>query len=131
MLALLAALVIRGDQSQDALAAVNALSTALSNGDAAAAMAPFDKSFAQYDTLAAYLGNLAASYLITNEADIVDENDEADKTTFVFDWTLTLRNESTEQAFQRHGKVNVTVAKRGGVWKIIAFSPVSLFSPQM
>lgn len=130
LISVLAATLISADQAQDALGAVNRMTTALADNDAGAAMDAFDKSFPQYDTLAAYFGNLTASYLITNEAGIVDEQGEPNKTVLTFDWTLTLHSQSTDETFRRSRQVTVTVVKKSRDWKIVAFSPIALFNPQ-
>lgn len=131
ILSLFSAALVLGDQSQDALRAVNAMSTALSDNDPVGAMAPFDKEFSDYNTLAAYFGNLTASFLITNEADVLDESDEPGRTVLTFDWTITLRSQSTDETLRRREHVKVVVIRRDDRWKILSLSPISIFSPQV
>ncbi len=122
---------LRADQAQDALQVIGRMTSALGDNDAAGAMSVFDPSCPQYNDLSNALSNLVASYLLTNEADVMDEVDKPNQTTLVLDWTLTLRSQSSDQSVQRRQEVHVRLARNANSWKIVEFAPVSLFSPQM
>lgn len=128
---LLAGLVIcaRADQAHDVLDVVNRVSTALTANSAAEAIAPFDKSTPSYDRLAADFSNLTSAYSITNEADVVDEQDQDNESTLVFDWTLTLQNENGVTSARRQERVTVRLIRKGKRWQIVELTPLSLFDP--
>lgn len=128
---LLPGVALRADQAQDALQIIGQMTSALGDNDAVAAMSVFDPACPQYNELSNCLSNLVTSYLLTNEADVVDEDEKPDRTSLVLDWTLTLRSQSTDQSVQRRQEVHVALAKRKGTWKIVTFSPTSLFSPNL
>jgi hypothetical protein len=129
-LALVAAVVVRAaDNSVEALRAVNRVTTALSDGDAAGAIAPFDKSCPDYEKLSEYFGALTNAFAITNEADLSDEQDSDDSASLTFEWTLTLASNASAETIRRQQQVKVEVARRGDQWRIINLSPVSFFSP--
>ena len=118
------------DPPQDVLRAANQVTTGLADNDAKASMDAFDSSFADYGTLASYFQNLTASYYITNEADVVSEEDGPIETKLVLDWTLTLRSQGTDDTVQRRRQVNVVLKRKNNRWMIVGFSPIGLFDPQ-
>jgi hypothetical protein len=118
------------DQAHDVLQVINHVTTALSASDPADAMAPFDKSFPDYNKLSAYFSNLTSSYAIGNEADVVEETDSDAETKLLLDWTLTLENENSGASLRRHGQVEVRLVRKGGRWKIVELAPLDLFDPQ-
>ncbi len=131
LLMLVAASAMMADQAHDVLHVVNNLTTALGDNDAPEAMSYVDRSFAGYDRMAADLGNLTAGYSISNEADVIDEDDTADESKLTLDWSLTLRSQGTGQTVSRHEQVLVRLVCKGKRWKIVDFAPLKLFDPQM
>jgi hypothetical protein len=119
------------DQAHDVLQVVNRVTTALTANDPAEAMAAFDKSFVDYETLSTYFSNLTSSYAITNEADVVDETDTDSETKLTLDWTLTLENEQSGQSRQRREQVHLRLLRKGNSWKIVELTPLKLFDPQV
>ena len=113
------------------LRTVNQVATALADNDAAEAIRHFAASMPERETLRQYFDNLAASYNISCEADIVDEQDTPTTANLTLDWTLTLQNRSTDATVRRRQQVQVRLSLAKGEWTIVALAPLSLFSPQM
>ncbi len=120
---------IRADRTADVRADLGSIATALSAANPADAMTPFDKSFPDYDKLANYFQGLNA-FQVQNEVDIVDEQDTGTETKLTVDWTLTLTDLGTNSTERRTGEINVRLVSKKGKWKIVDFSPISLFNPQ-
>ena len=117
------------DQAHDVLQAINRVATALTDGDPAGAMAPFDKSYPSYATLQKNFIGLMAAYQLVNEAAITDEQDSADGTTVTMQWTLNLMNKSTGAILTRDAELHIRLHSESGKWKIVEFSPTDLFDP--
>jgi hypothetical protein len=117
------------DQAHDVLQAINRVATALTDGDPAGAMAPFDKSYPSYAILQKNFIGLTAAYQLTNEASVTDEQDSADDATLTMQWTLNLTNKSTSATLTRSAEVHVRLHSENGKWKIVEFSPTDLFDP--
>lgn len=128
---LLFALPASPDQSSDIRAALQRIATGLSEGNPADALKEFDPSFPNYDRLRDDFEGLTAGYQLTNEINIVDEQDTPNQTDAVVDWTLTLGN-LTNPGIQdsRNQRIQVRFVRRKNHWKIIEFSPIDLFNPQ-
>jgi hypothetical protein len=130
ILLLVSVTLCRADQAHDVLQVINRVTTALTANNPADAIAPFDKSFAGYETLADYFANLTSSYAVSNEADIVDETDSGNETKLTLDWTLTLQNERVGTSEQRREQVQVRLVRKGNRWVIADLSPLNFFAPQ-
>ena len=126
---LVAAVPVCADRAADVRAAVSYVATALTSGNPADAMTPFDKSFANYEKLSNYFQGLSA-YQVNNEVNVVDEQDTDTESKVVVNWTLTLTDLGTDATEQRTGEIHVHLALKGGKWKIVDFAPISLFDPQ-
>jgi hypothetical protein len=109
---------------------INRVTTALTANNPAEAIAPFDKSFAGYATLAEYFINLTSAYSISNEAEAVDETDSTDETKLTLDWTVTLQNERIGTSERRREHVQVRLVRRGSRWVIVELSPLNFFAPR-
>lgn len=118
-----------GDRAADVRASVSYVATALTSGNASDAMTPFDKSFPNYEKLSNYFQGLSA-YQINNEVNVLDEQDTDTDSKVVVNWTLTLTDLGTDATERRVGEIHVHLALKGGKWKIVDFSPISLFNPQ-
>ena len=131
--ALIALLVLvwplQADRAADVRSEISYIATALSSGNPADAMTPFDKSFANYDKLGSYFQGLTA-FQVENEIDITDEQDTETDTKLTVNWSLTLTDLGNDSTEQRSGDINVRLVLRDGKWKIVDFSPISLFNPQ-
>ena len=120
---------LRADRSADGRAQISSIATALTAGNFDDAMTPFDKAFPDYEKLRRYFEGLAA-FVVQNEIDFIDEQDDSDtQTTLTVHWMLTLTDQATDVTERREGDVNVRLKLEGKKWKIVAFSPISLFDP--
>ncbi len=129
LIALAAAQPLEADRSSDVRADISYVATALTSGNAADAMSRFDKSFSDYEKLRSYFQGLNA-FEVGNEVDVVDEQDTDTETKLTVNWTLTLTDAATDSTERRSGDINVRLVLREGKWKIVDFSPISLFNPQ-
>lgn len=129
LLALAAAPLLRADRAADVRAQISDIATALTAGNPADAMAPFDKSFPNYEKLSNYFQGLNG-FQVDNEVDVIDEQDTDTETKLTVSWTLTLSDLGTDVTERRTGDINVRLVLKDGKWKIVDFSPISLFNPQ-
>ena len=126
-----ATFLVRADQAHDVLDQIHHVATALSDGNAADAMTPFDKSFRDYDKLRDYFDALTRAFTITNEADVTDEQDAPNETKLTLQWSLTLTNAATGLSSPRGREVKARLVLKNGKWKILDFEPIDLFDPQL
>ncbi len=129
-LALMFAMPLDGDRAADARAQISHIATALTSGDPADAMTPFDKSFPDYQKLSDYFQGLSASQ-IENEVDVLDEDDTEAETKLTVNWTLTLTDRATSATERRSAEINVRLVPKNGKWKIVGFSPIRIFNPAL
>ena len=130
-LGLLFPVLARPDQASDLRTILQRIATGLTDENPADALKPFDRSFSGYNKLSDYFNGLTASYQITNEVNVVDEQDSSDQTTATVDWTITL-GDKTNPGVQdsRYRQIQVRMIREKKHWKIIEFSPIDLFDPQ-
>ena len=101
----------------------------LASGNPSDALTPFDKSAATYNTLENEFIGLTEAYLITSEADVLDEEDSADESKLTLRWVLTLTGKQSDENNRKSAEVHVRLHLQKGKWKIVEFSPVDLFTP--
>lgn len=123
--------LVHSDQASDLRNMLQRIATGLSDENPADALKPFDRSFGSYDKLRDYFDGLTASYQITNEVSVADEQDSSDQTTATVDWTITL-GDKTNPGVQdsRYRQIHVRMVREKKHWKIVEFSPIDLFNPQ-
>lgn len=119
----------RADDSADARDQISHIANALSEGNAAGAMAPIDKSFAKYDKLRDYFAGLTAAFQIVNGIEISDEQGETAQITLSVHWDLTLTDLQTNYTENRAADLNVKLSKVKGKWKIMDIEPIDIFNP--
>ncbi|MDQ2945032.1 MAG: hypothetical protein M3Y27_03680 [Acidobacteriota bacterium] len=122
------ALTAAADQARDVLKAINHVATALTGGNPSDAMLPFDKSCPNYTTIQNNFIGLTDVYQVSNEANVMDEQDLPTETTLTLQWTLNLTNKGTHENINRTAEVHLRLRSERGRWKIIEFSPVDLFN---
>ncbi len=127
--ALVSAVTLAADQAHDVLRAINHVATALTGGNPADAMIPFDKSCPNYTSLQDDFIALTSGYELSNEADVTDEADSPKETTLTLQWTLSLTNKSTSENLTRKAEIHVRLHNENGKWKIVDFSPADFFNP--
>jgi hypothetical protein len=130
VLVLLTLPLLRADQASDVRSQVETIARSLSAGDPAAAIAPFDKSYAQYDKLSDDFGGLTSAFEIVNNLDMVDEEDTAAESKLTVHWIITLSDLQSHFTQQRVGDINVRLVLKGRKWKVVDFSPIEVFDPK-
>jgi len=130
LLALFAYGVLQARARHDALQAINTVATALSDGDASGAMAPFDNSSTNYEKLRGYFLGLVDAFQITNEVDVTNEEDSAGETRLTLQWTLSLTDTSSQTITRRSAELHARLRLEKAKWKIVEFAPIDLFDPQ-
>jgi hypothetical protein len=126
----LAAVVPADASSSDARAQVAAVAEALTSGDAAEAMIHFSKSFPDYEKLRRYFEGLSA-FQVENQLEITDEEDTNDTVALTIAWDLTLTDFGSDHSRRRHGEIHVKVMPVESKWRIVEFSPLDIFNPQI
>jgi len=120
---------LRADRAADLRSQISHIATALTAGNAADAMAPFDSSFADSEQLSRYFQGLAV-YQIDNEIDVLDEQDTENAATLTVSWSLTLTDRVTGATQRRNAEIKVRFLEKNGKWKIVDFSPIGIFQPE-
>jgi hypothetical protein len=122
---------VRADQPSDLRDILQQIATSLTDENAADALKPFSRAFNNYDKLRDDFDGLTASYQVTNEVNVLDEQDDSDQITATVGWTITLGNKSNLGVQDsRHREIHLRLVREKKHWKIIAFSPFDLFDPQ-
>lgn len=125
----LAAFTATADQPHDVFQAIEQVANGLSAGNPADALSPFDKSLPKYATLENEFIGLTQSYLITNEADVLEEEDSPGDTKLTLRWAITLTSKESNDSNSHAGEVHVHLRLKNGKWKIVEFSPIDIFTP--
>lgn len=121
---------MRADQAQDIRARISQIATALTAGNPAEAMAPFDKSYPDYAKLSSYFAGLTSAFQVENEVSVTDEEDAPTESKVTIDWSLTLTDLGTNATIQRTAVITAKLVRQGREWRIIAFAPIEIFNPQ-
>ena len=111
-------------------AQVSYVASALTAGNAADAMTPFDKSFPAFEKLRGYFSGLTGAFQLTNQLEVTEEQDADEEATLTLEWTLTLTDAQTGYTTNRNATIHARLVPKGGKWKIVEFSPIELFNPQ-
>jgi hypothetical protein len=99
---------------------VAGLASALSDGDAAAFMQPFDESMPEYDDLRRNVRALLAAGPASSSVELVEESD---KGRLRVNWRLDV------SGHRREREVTLQFATRGARLRIVALQPVDFFAP--
>lgn len=126
----LLALAAAGLGAEMPRAQVSYVASALTAGNPADAMTPFDKSFPAYDKLRGYFSGLTGAFQLTNQLEVTEEQDSPDEATLTLDWTLTMTDPQTGYARNRNATIHARLVPKGGKWKIVEFSPIAMFDPR-
>jgi hypothetical protein len=129
LLLVAACTVVRADDSADARGQVSHVATALSEGNAADALTPIDKSYANYDKLRNYFLGLTGAFQIVNGIEISDEQDDEAQIILSVHWDLTLTDLQTNYTENRAADVNIKLTRLKGKWKIVDIEPIDIFNP--
>ena len=126
----MAAIPARADTSSEARAQVTAVAEALTSADAAQAMTHFAKSFPDYEKLRLYFEGLSA-FQIENQLDITDEQDTTSSVALTITWEITLTDLASDRSRRRSGEIHVKLIPVESKWRIVDFSPLDIFNPQI
>lgn len=105
---------------------LSTLASALSEGNATAAMAVFDKNMPGYQTISTNIGALTSQADLTCSIDPVEQiNDEVE-----VDWFLMIRSkEENGPTERRQVRVKITTTQVNKAWKIKSISPITILNP--
>ena len=120
----------RADASSDARAQVAAVAEALTADDAVQAMTHFAKSFPDYDKLRLYFEGLSA-FQVENQLEITDEQDTPKNVALTITWDITLTDIGSDRSRRRTGEIHVKLIPVESKWRIVEFSPIDIFNPQI
>jgi hypothetical protein len=126
----LAVWTAHADQPSDIRSRLEVIATGLTEGNPAAAISPFDQSYADYGKLRNYFGGLTNAFQIVNEIDVKDEEDNPAETKATVHWIITLSDLGSNYTARREGDINVRLVLTGHKWKIVEFSPIDIFDPE-
>ena len=87
-------------------------------------------SFTGRKRLRKYFEGLAA-FQVENEVDFSDEEDSDKAVVFTVNWNLTLTDLGTDRTRNRSGQIRVKVIPVESKWRIVEFSPLDIFDPQL
>ena len=122
---------LAAQQSKAIYRQVASVATSLTAGSAAEAMMPFDKSFAGYEQLQDDFSALVSAYQLVNQIEILEQNIVGADATLAVRWVLTLRDPVTELSETRTQDVTVKLSYLRYQWRIVGFSPLELFNPEL
>jgi hypothetical protein len=120
---------LHAGESSTPLARIQRVAESLSANNPAEAMAPFDRSYPDYEKLRNYFEGLAVAYQITNEATVLDRDESPNTVKFTLQWTITLTQANTPLSQQRTSKIEAVLVRKRGKWRIVKFSPIEIFDP--
>jgi len=128
-----AALLLAGlwaDERSEALELVGRMAQALSAGNAADFLGPFDRAWPGYEQLRTNVFALLEQAEVSSAVDMVEESGNADRRSLVLDWTLEIRSAvATGPLERRREKVKMELARHGKTWCAVSLEPVSFFAP--
>jgi hypothetical protein len=121
---------LAAQQSKAIYRQVANVASALTNGNAADAMTPFDKSFAGYVRLRDDFIALTNGYQMVNQIEILDQDITPGEATLTVNWVLTLSDPASGLSETRAHDVIVKLSFLKYQWRIVSFAPLELFDPQ-
>ena len=104
------------------------IADALTAHNTANAMAAFDRSYPDYSKLQAYF-DACGAYQVSNELDVLEENDTDTEAKLTVSWSITLTDNDTDYNEQRSTEIHVRMVLKNGQWKIVEFAPIAIFDP--
>jgi hypothetical protein len=104
------------------------IADSLTAHDTANAMAAFDKSYPDYSKLQSYF-EACTAYQVSNELDVLEENDTATEAKLTVSWSITLTANDTDAEDRRSAELHIRMMLADGKWKIVEFRPISIFDP--
>jgi murein L,D-transpeptidase YcbB/YkuD len=131
LLAAVSALPARSaDPARDAASVLTELAAALTAGNVQEFLAPFDRSFPDYERLRVNVSALVDQGETQSYLDVVANDGDAARRTLEVEWELRIRRmaDATISA-RRQVRVACTLELRGKRWRILRFKPVDFLAP--
>jgi hypothetical protein len=130
MLVAIAAARLRADEAQDVWDLFTRLASALSAGDAADFMQPFDRSMKGYETLNANVKALLDENDVQSSIELVSDEASGTGRAIELDWLLQIvAKEDTATLVRRRELIESRVMKQRGKWRVTAFEPLGFLAP--
>jgi hypothetical protein len=129
LLAVLASAPLLADNSAEVHSAIAGVATALSNGEAALALAAFSKSCPDYNKLSDYFEQLSAAYHVESQLEFTDEDVEAANAAASVHWVMTLSTRQSGFTENRDAGIDIKLVHEGKRWRIVSFGPIEFFNP--
>ena len=122
-------MVALADSSADVLNVFSAAAEALTNDDASAFLANFDRSMPEYAVLRGNIEGLLAGYEVGSTIEVVTDEGDDEKRTVALDWLLVTSEKNAVNGAQqtRRRIVKCSLEHRGKQWRITALTPLDFF----
>lgn len=128
---------LAADRSEDVMAVINYVATALTAGNGSDALKPFDPALAGFSTLAGYFEALSVEVTVRSNVELLEETGSDSESKALFRWMLDLRDRVSDEELQRRERevrvrfVPAPPRAKYGLWKIAAFDDIELFNPSI
>jgi hypothetical protein len=93
-------------------------------------MTHFSKTMPDYNQIKRYFEGLSA-FQVENQLSITDEDDSGNCVAFTITWDITLTDLGTDRSRRRTGEIHVKLAPADSKWRIVEFTPLDIFNPQL
>ena len=124
------AAIARADSADQAWELVAAMSSALSEGDAAEFLHAFDQGMPYYQRLRENVIAATRDYEIGNTVDLVSNEGNDDLRTLVADWQFSfVFRETSVEATRRTTRVTLEFRRHSKRWQVVSLEPVNAFDP--
>ena len=126
---------LRADRSEDLMAVISYIATALTAGNASDAMLPFDASLPGRDKLSGYFDALCTEVTVRSDVEMIEEKGTDTESDALLRWTLDLRGRMNNDELERRVRqvhvrfVPAPSHAKYGLWKIVSFDDIELFNP--
>ena len=121
--------LLGADDKEDAREAISYVAAALTTGNTADAMTPFDKSCPNYDKLRSYFAGLTSAFQVVSEIEITGEQGDKQQMELSVHWALTLSDRQANYTQNRAADIDVKLNRLKGKWKIVSLEPIEFFNP--
>lgn len=135
--ALLLPRALLAGRSEDVMAVITYVATALTAGNPDDALLPFDPALPGLSTLAGYFEALCTEVTLHTDVDLLEETGSDTESNVLLRWTLDLRERMSNEELERRERevrvhfVPAAAKAKYGRWKIAAFGDIELFNPSL
>jgi hypothetical protein len=136
---------LAADPSEEVMAVITYVATALTAGNSSDALRPFDRAMVGYPTLAGYFDALVVEVTVRSDIDLLElcqgkecdpkENVPDSESRALLHWTFDLRDRVSNEEIQRRERqvrvrfVPAPKKAKYGLWRIVGFDDIELFNP--